>query len=103
MGLPPRALIDRGRVLIYVWGDVGPVGRVFPSPHAPERTRIIVRRTADASNRVWFEERADLAADYRRAFGGDPPPIAAIAIAADSDDTISESEGFIADIMIRPR
>lgn len=103
LGLPPRALLDSGRVLIYVWGGSEPEGRSFPSPHAPDKTRILVRRTATAPNRVWLEERADLDADFRKAFGTAPPPIAAIAIASDSDDTNSESEGFIADIRIVSR
>jgi hypothetical protein len=35
----------------------------------------------------WLTERADLAADFRRAFGRDPGPLVGIAVSADSDDT----------------
>jgi hypothetical protein len=32
----------------------------------------------------WMDERVDLAADFRRVFGGDPP--VAVAVSSDSDD-----------------
>jgi DUF3047 family protein len=46
-----------------------------------------VLRPADAPRRRWLPERVDLAADRRAAFGGEPPPVQEIAVAADVDDT----------------
>jgi hypothetical protein len=57
-----------------------------------------VLRPADSLTGQWFEERVDLVADYREAFGEGPPNPAQIAISADTDDTRSTSRGFVADI-----
>ncbi len=46
-----------------------------------------VLRPADAPRGRWLAERADLAADWRAAFGGEPPPVQEIAVGTDVDDT----------------
>jgi hypothetical protein len=43
----------------------------------------------------WVEETADIARDYRKAFGFDPPPTASIAIMNDSDNTGEASVSYV--------
>jgi hypothetical protein len=57
-----------------------------------------VLRPADSPTGQWFEERVDIAQDYREAFGEDPPDPTQVAISADTDDTGSTSRGFVADL-----
>jgi hypothetical protein len=43
----------------------------------------------------WIEEEADVLADYRRAFGRDPPRAASLAVMNDSDNTGEGAVSFI--------
>lgn len=85
-----------GRVLAYVFGGAHQRGEVVASPHLGSAGFMRVLRPAESPTGEWFEERVDLAADYREAFGEDPPDPAQIAISADTDDTGSSSRGFVA-------
>lgn len=43
----------------------------------------------------WVEHQVDIVADYRAAFGEDPPSVAAIAVMGDSDNTGEYSQAYI--------
>ena len=45
----------------------------------------------------------DFLEDYRRVFGGDPPPIAAVALLVDTDDTGGKATAWFADLELRTR
>jgi Protein of unknown function (DUF3047) len=87
-----------GRVLAYVFGGSQPRGEVVASPHLRSAGAMRVLRPANSPTGEWFEERVDLVADYREAFGEDPPDPGQIAISADTDDTGSTSRGFVAEL-----
>jgi hypothetical protein len=72
--------------LCYVWDNRQPRDAVFRSVYT-DRVRLIVLRNAQDHTGRWVEETRDLAADFRRAFGDDPPPLIGIAFAADTDNT----------------
>jgi hypothetical protein len=78
-------------VLSYVWGGTGreaPAGSFFASPWTGSITRIRVLRPAAAPRGQWVEERVDLGADWRAAFGGEPlPPLQDVAISTDTEDS----------------
>ncbi len=111
-GWPPRAgLWQRSRhalaqsvagdhplprsVLFYVWGGTGQEPALFQSPYLGGFGAMRVLRPASAPRGRWFEERVDLAADWRAAFGADPPPLQEIAIGSDGDDTRSRIEAAV--------
>jgi hypothetical protein len=85
-----------GRVLRYVFCGRHARGDVVPSPHLGSAGFVRVLRPADSPTGQWFEEQVDLAADYRQAFGEEPPDPAQIAIQADTDDTGSSSRALVA-------
>lgn len=89
------------RVLIYIWGGQGARGMRFPSPHIGAAGPMEILRPGDSALGVWQEERVDVEADYRRAFGAPPPPTQYIAVAGDSDDTRSASAATIAGLAFR--
>ena len=91
-----------GRVLIYMWGGLGARGTRFLSPHIGEAGPMEILRPGDSALGVWQDERVDVAADYRRAFGTEPPPTQYVAVAGDSDDTRSASAATIAGLAFRP-
>jgi hypothetical protein len=74
-------------VLIYAWGGTGREPPHFYSPWMGGLGKVRILRPATAPTGRWMEERVDLAADWRAAFGGDPPPLQEIAIGTDADDT----------------
>jgi Protein of unknown function (DUF3047) len=91
-----------GRVLRYVFCGRHQQGEVVESPYLGSAGFIRVLRPADSPAGKWFEEQVDLAADYRLAFGEEPPDPTQIAIQADTDNTESQSRGFVADLHFAP-
>ncbi|MGI9417182.1 MAG: DUF3047 domain-containing protein [Geminicoccaceae bacterium] len=107
-----RAIVERaagkeapGRVLMYVWGGEGDRGDRVESPYLGSSGIITILRPAGAEPGVWLDEMVNIAEDYRRTFGSEPPDPISIAIGADTDDTGSQAEGFVAGLTFveRPR
>lgn len=72
------------RTLVYVWGGDYAPDSVLDSPYQPGQMMMLPIRPATTGT---FNEQVDLAADYRRAFGGEPGALVGMAVSADSDDT----------------
>ena len=86
--------------LCYVWDPTLPEGTLLPNAHSP-RLRWIVARGPAAPLGTWQAEQRDLHADFLRAFGDEAravPPLKAIAIGADADNSGGRSVGWVADI-----
>jgi Protein of unknown function (DUF3047) len=92
-----------GRVLRYVFCGRHARGEVVESPYLGSAGFMRVLRPADSPTGQWFTEQVDLAADYRQAFGEEPPDPTQIAIQADTDNTQSASRAFLADLAFAPR
>ena len=72
--------------LCYVWDGKAPAGTTVWSPYT-DRVRVIVVESGSANVNHWREVRRDVAADFRAAFGEEPPSIFAVALASDTDNT----------------
>jgi hypothetical protein len=90
---------DATRVLCYVWARQLEPGASFPSPVA-DRVRMVVLRNGSDDSPVWQAEHIDPAADYRRLFESDPPPVGAIALMGDADDTDSRATVLFDDVVV---
>jgi hypothetical protein len=90
--------------LCYVWDDRLPQDALLHNAYT-HRVRLIV---AHGTRGSWRDERRDLAHDFRRAFGDEwrdteaTPPLAAILIGADSDNTGSRSLGYVSNLQHTP-
>jgi len=93
--------LPRG-VLIYVWGGTGREPARFASPYLAGLGQVQVLRPADAARGAWITERANLAADWRAAFGGPPPPLLELAISTDADDTRAAVDARVEAIRFGP-
>jgi hypothetical protein len=89
--------------LCYVWDERLPQGTLLHNAFT-HRVRFIVSHGMAGQ---WRDERHDLTADFQRAFGdewhgpaGQAPPLAAIAIGADSDNTGTQSLGWLSDLTL---
>ncbi|WP_424933897.1 DUF3047 domain-containing protein [Amaricoccus macauensis] len=95
-----RAAMRRGRALIYVWGGDDARGSIIQSPWMRGRGQMIVAQPAAGPSGRWISETADLRGDFRRAFGREPGPLVGIAVSADSDDTGTTAQAWLADLVI---
>jgi len=78
-----------GRIIFYSVGGRDPVGHVGAS-HAGDRFHVMrVAGPEDGSG--WRDHRVTPFADYRRIWRGEPPPITAIGLMQDSDQTRSSA------------
>ena len=84
-------------------GDAAlPVGTVLPSQKTGTVTFIVARR-GDQGLGQWLDERRNVADDYLRVFGEAPPPLPALALSIDTNDTRSSAEAMFGRIELQPR
>jgi len=51
----------------------------------------------------WSDYERDVAADYRRAFGAEPPAVSGVVVSTDTDNTGERAEAYYGDIEFRAR
>jgi hypothetical protein len=83
--------------LNYVWDNKHPVGTRAKSAYT-DRAELIVAETGSAGAGRWVTERADVAADFGRAFPGVPGTVTQVALASDTDNTGSTARAAFADL-----
>jgi Protein of unknown function (DUF3047) len=87
--------------LCYVWEPSWPAGSVVPNAYT-RRVRFITRAGVPGA---WARERHELAADFLRAFGDEAttvPPLLAVVVGADADNTGGRSLGWVDDLRLEP-
>lgn len=90
--------------LCWVWGRAEAREAVIPNPYSRRLRVIVLRNEGDATDR-WFDEDRDVAADWRRAFGDESaevPPLAAVIVAADADNTGATTVAHVAGLRFGP-
>ncbi len=90
--------------MCYVWDSHLPVGTVLPNAFT-RRVRYIVVRSGESGLATWMQEKRDLDADFLRLFGDETdtvPPLLAIAIGGDADNTHGHSLAYLADLVLSP-
>lgn len=107
-----RALFDPqlpAASICYVWDRDLPAGRWLPNAYTA-RVQMLVLRSAASGDApgAWAVEQRDLAADFARAFahesqGGYLPPLAAIGVAVDGDNTRSAARAYVGDVSLAAR
>ncbi|MGB5832804.1 MAG: DUF3047 domain-containing protein [Thiohalocapsa sp.] len=110
--LDKLTLIERGKIklartvagdmvpaaaLCYVWDSRLRAGTSLWNPYT-DRVRIIVVNSGGADLGQWVSEERDVAADFRAAFGEEPPRISGIAVGADTDQTGATVSAWFGDI-----
>ncbi len=85
--------------LMYIWENKAPEGTIVASQHT-SRIKMIVADSGPRRLGQWREQSRDVYADYKRAFGEEPPPIAWIGIMTDSDNTGATTAGYYGDIRL---
>jgi hypothetical protein len=88
--------------LVFVWGGTGEEAPGFESPYMAGLGRVFVLRPATAPRGVWQEERVNLGARWREAFGGYAPPVEKLVVSVDSDDTRARIEARVESLRFGP-
>ncbi len=83
--------------LCYVWDGKAAAGTSVWSAYT-DRVRMIVAESGGANLGTWVTIRRDVAADFRAAFGEEPPAISGVVLATDTDNTGQSATAFYGDI-----
>lgn len=86
--------------LCYVWDARAPEGASTWSPFT-DRMRMIVVTSGAVRVGEWVTVERDVAADFRAAFGEAVPPIAAVAVATDTDNTGETVTAWYGDLVLK--
>ena len=90
--------------LCWVWGGDEAIGSVVDNAFS-RRVRYVVLRNAGGAGKGWVDESREIAADFERAFGDEantPPPLVAVLVGADADNTGSRSVAHLAGLRFAP-
>jgi hypothetical protein len=82
----PSLAFWRTKALNYIWANKLPKGQAVPNPFTANSLMVAVQSGPERTGE-WVEEKRNIAEDYRRYFGKEPPRAGAIAIMTDSDNT----------------
>lgn len=85
--------------LNYIWSSREHEEKIMTSAYT-DRNRMIILQQGKSKAGIWIEEEVNIVADYRRAFGEDPPHEATIGIMNDSDNTKGKAVSYISSIMV---
>lgn len=86
-----------GRALNYIWANRLEQGEGIANPYT-DQTWMIAVNSGPEQIGEWITVERDIVADYREAFGEDPPPIVGIGIMSDSDNTGESASARYGDI-----
>jgi len=90
--------------LCYVWDDTLSPETLLTNAYTA-RVRIMVVNQGTRQIKQWVEHSRDVSADFLRAFGAESsmvPPISAVLVGGDSDNTGGRSSGYVGDIRLVP-
>ncbi len=91
-----------GATLCYVWDHTLPAGTELANAYT-RRVRFVVLDSGSQRLGQWVAHQQDLHADFLRLFGAESdtvPPLLAIVVGADSDNTGSTSLGYLGDLSL---
>ena len=89
--------------ICYVWDPGLPTGTVLSNAFS-QRVRYVVAEGKQAPLGQWRAQQRNLEVDFRRLFGAESsavPPVVAIAVGADADNTGGRSLAWLSDVEIR--
>ncbi|MDD5170817.1 MAG: DUF3047 domain-containing protein [Syntrophales bacterium] len=85
---PPQSTLS------YVWTGRDISERIFVSPYTDKAYMVVLEKGKERVGK-WVEESVNVLADYRKAFGKDPPVIAGLAVMSDTDNTGESAVAYV--------
>lgn len=90
--------------LCYVWDNRYPAGTRGANPYSA-RVRFMVLNGVETATGQWVSQRRNIAEDFALLFGQESaalPPVTAVAVGADSDNTQGSSLGYVTQLRWLP-
>jgi hypothetical protein len=84
--------------LNYIWDGTSPIGTIVDNAFTDFAKMIVVESGPQAVG-TWVEEERNVYADYRLAFGEEPPAVNGVAIMSDTDNTKERAVAYYGDIV----
>lgn len=97
----PRVLFWKTRAINYVWSAKLPKGTAIPNAYTANAVMVAVE-SGDGKAGTWVNEERNIFDDYKMYFGEDPPPLGAVALMSDTDNTGDEAVAYFGDIFLSP-
>lgn len=88
-----------GTTLTYIWANRAPQGTIADNPYS-DQVKMMAIQSGNAKANQWIDEKRNIAEDYHRAFGREPPPVLGIAIMTDTDNTGESATAYYGDIIL---
>jgi hypothetical protein len=98
----PHVLFWRTRAINYIWANQLAKGRHLPNAFSAGAMMVAVESGDELAGR-WLSEERDVVQDFRLLFGEDPPPLGAVAIMTDTDNTGGRAVAYYGDISLAGR
>ncbi|MBI4799239.1 MAG: DUF3047 domain-containing protein [Desulfarculus sp.] len=98
----PSALFWRTRAINYIWANRLPQGQHLPNAFSANAMMVAVRSGPEQAGQ-WLSEERDVAEDFRRLFGDEPPEMGAVAVMTDADNTGGRAVAYYGDISLAAR
>jgi hypothetical protein len=92
-----------GTALSLVWSSREPEGESWKSPYGEESAMRVVASGATRETGTWYKESMDVAATYRQAFGAEPPPLLALGVMTDADNSCGQASAGFAEFRFSTR
>ncbi|MFL1456026.1 DUF3047 domain-containing protein [Marinobacter sp. GN3S48] len=89
-----------GNAINYIWANQLAEGKTVANPYSEETMMIAVASGEDKAGE-WVTVERDIVADYRAAFGDEPPRLRGVAIMSDSDNTGESATAWYGDLELR--
>lgn len=85
---PPHSTLN------YVWAGRNLSERILVSPYTKRAFMVVLEKCRERVGQ-WVEESVDVLADYRSAFGHDPPATARLAVMSDTDNAGGSAVAYL--------
>jgi hypothetical protein len=88
-----------GNALNYIWANRLDKGALVANPFT-DTTMMLAVESGNENAGQWVTAERDIVADYRSAFGTEPPAIVGVAIMSDSDNTGESATAWYGDVTL---
>lgn len=88
---------QRTHAINYIWAHSSELNKQIPNPYTASAVMLVVN-SGDDQLGEWVTHQRNVLEDYRSIFGRSPPPISAVAIMTDTDNTESSAIAYYGDI-----
>jgi hypothetical protein len=91
-----------GTALSLVWSSRQPEGASWKSPYSDESAMQVVASGATRETGTWYNESVDIVSAYRKAFGTSHPPLLALGVMTDADNSCGRAIAGFAEFRFSP-